>query len=126
MKRHTDCPEVRGWLLQRLRFASGPATRNQLASELRVFASDTWGYSWTLDTAARRIREAIDAAISDGWPIISRGSGFYLARTKEERHEVAERIRTTARRLFAKAARLECAPVPGDMRQLELPLGGGA
>jgi hypothetical protein len=126
MQQHTDHPEVRAWLVQHLRFSQGPATRDQLSLELKDHAAETWGYRWSLSTAARRLREAIDAALEDGWPIVSQGSGFYLARTAAERHEAAERIRKTARRLFVKAEALEHAPVPGDLQQLDLPLEGVA
>ncbi|MFZ5785503.1 MAG: hypothetical protein ACOY3Y_03580 [Acidobacteriota bacterium] len=128
MQRQGESDEVVGWLVQRLRWAHGPVTRDQLAQDLRVHAAETWGYRWEPATAARRVREAIKAARRHGWPVVSLGSGFRLARTAEERHRAAERIREMARDLLAEASRLEETPVPGDLVQGELfeaAAGGG-
>jgi hypothetical protein len=127
MQRQGENDEIVGWLVQRLRWAHGPVTRDQLAQDLRTHAADTWGYRWTASTAARRLREAIKAARRHNWPVVSLGDGFRLARTAEERRRAAERLRDMARDLLAEASRLEATPLAGDPVQGELfaAAGGG-
>lgn len=113
-------PEISSWLAQRLRFATGPLTRDTLARELQEHAEGTWGYRWSQSTAARRLREGIKAARRDGFPVVSLGDGFRLAKTQRERHAAAEKLRVMARDLLAEAAVLEAVPLPGDARQGDL------
>jgi len=118
--RGAECPEAAGWLVERLRLTSRPVKRDRLAEELRQRAAEAWGHNWTLSTAARRLREAIKAARRQGWPIVSLGRGFQLARTQADRHKAAERLRDMARDLMAEASHLEAASVPGDQVQRAL------
>ena len=110
-------PALVAWLVQRLRWSDHPITRDTLSDELVVYAELTYGLHWRRATAARRLREAINRAIEDGWPIVSVRGGFQLARTREQRQIAAARLREQARTLFARAERLEDAPVPGDAVQ---------
>jgi len=91
-----------------------------LAADLQQHAAATWGVHWSRTTAARRLREGIKAARREGFPVVSLGEGFQLARSRAERHQAAERLREMARDLLAEAAVLESVPVPGDARQGEL------
>ena len=113
-------PEIVAWLVQRLRFALEPVTRDTLTDELLAYVTGTYGLHWQTTTAARRLREAINRATEDGWPIVSVHGGFQLARTRADRHQAAERLRKTARRLFVRAEKLDGAAVSGDMLQGEL------
>jgi len=110
--------EVVAWLVQRLRFAETPVLRDVLAGELQAHAELTWGYRWSRSTAGRRLREAIRAAGDAGWPVVSEGEGFFLARTREQRQAAALRLRQIADDLLDRAARLEVAPVSGEQVDL--------
>jgi len=110
--------EIVGWLVQRLRFATEPVLRDDLADELRDHAAGTWGYRWSPSTAARRLREATRAAINGGWPLVSESEGFFLARTPEQRKAAAERIEQIANDLLDRASALRNAPVSGEQARL--------
>lgn len=110
--------EIVAWLVQRLRFATEPVLRDDLASELRDHAASAFGLRWSPSTSARRLREAIRAATDGGWPVVSEGEGFFLARTPEQRQAAALRLRQIADDLLERAARLEVAPVSGEQVEM--------
>lgn len=111
--------EVSRWLVRRLIGARNPISRRQLGAELQAWAiGQEW--RWSTATAVRRLREGISAARRDGFPVVSVGAGFFLARRPEDRRQAAERLRKQARAMFSEADRLEHTPVPEEMQQLEL------
>lgn len=111
---------ISSWLVQRLRFATEPIIRDVLARELRDHAAGTWGYRWSESTSARQLRHGIKAARRAGFPVVSLGDGFSLARTDAERHKAAERLREMARDLLYEASLLEHVPLRGEARQGDL------
>lgn len=112
--------EIVGWLVQELRFAVEPVKRDRLAARLQDWAYLAFAARWSLSTSARRLREAIKEARRQGYPVVSLGDGFHLARTREARERAAERLEKIGRDAFAEARRLREARLPGEETQLEL------
>ncbi len=118
-----DYPEVRSWLLQRLRFDPRPVTRDVLAVDLVDFAWPNLGLRWTQATAARRLREAFGRLERDGHAVISDGTGYRLAHTAEERALAARKIERMGLSCLRRAADIRGLTINGELRQLELDLG---
>ena len=118
-----DYPEVRSWLLQRLRFSPAPVTRDILAVELVAHAAGTLGLIWTEETAARRIREAAARLEREGHPVLSDGrTGYRLASTAEERAAATRKIERMGITLLRRAADLRGLSLAGELQQLTLDL----
>lgn len=118
-----DYPEVRSWLLQRLRFSTTPVTRDVLAAELASHAAGTLGLAWTTETAARRIREAAARLEREGHPVLSDGrTGYRLASTAEERAAATRKIERMGLSLLRRAADLRGLTLTGELQQLSLDL----
>ena len=117
-----DYPEVRSWLLQRLRFSPAPVTRDVLSVELRYFVLNELGFLWTPATAARRLREAFGRLVHDGHAILSDGTGYRLAHTAEERALAARKIERMGLSCLRRAADIRGVSLGGELRQLSLDL----
>lgn len=117
-----DYPEVRSWLLQRLRFSETPVTRDVLAVDLVDFARYNLGIDWTQNTAARRLREAFGRLEHDGHAILSDGTGYRLAHTAEERALAARKIERMGLSCLRRAADIRGVSLGGELRQLSLDL----
>ena len=115
-----DYPEVRSWLLQRLRFSEVPVTRDLLADELSDFAWHELALNWTPATAARRLREAFGRLEHEGHAVLSDGTGYRLAHTAEERALAARKIERMGLSCLRRAADIRGVSLGGELRQLEL------
>ena len=111
-------PGIVAWLLQELRFAPEPITRDVLAAALREHAAGSFGVRWSPSTASRRLREAINQAIREGWPIVSVDGAFQLAQTTTQRHAAAERLRKMAAEIMTRADNLEFAKGRGEQVEM--------
>ena len=107
-----------------LRWSAAPLTRDQLAERVLEHGAAALGVRWQRTTAARRVREALEALLEGDCPVISAGHGYKLAASAsaEERERAAHLAERAGVRLLAKARRIRAAQAaPPDPVQLELP-----
>lgn len=111
-------------ILTRLRWARGPVPRDELTASVMGVAIMVRGRCWNAATAARRVREALEALLEGDSPVISAGGGFKLASraTAAERDRAAHLAERQAVRLLTKARRIRAVVLPGEPvnRDLEL------
>lgn len=98
---------------------SAPVKRDRLVQIVGNVALERF-VIWKPGTASRRVRDALHLLRQQGHAVVSNGAGFKLASTAAERHQAAERMRKTARTMFAEADRLEKAPVAHELVQREM------
>ena len=111
---------VRTWLLDRLRWAIEPVTRDVLAAELSDWARAELGLAWSRETAARRLREAFGELEKRGDAVVSDGTAFRIATTQAERDTAARKMEKTGIACLQRAANIRKLTLGGELRQLGL------
>lgn len=99
-------------LVEILRAATSPIPRAELAA--------------LCGATERQVRRAAGEAVRAGVPVLSRGEGFFLARTPADVAVAASLLRAGAISQLQRAAALSRTPVGVQARQMFLDLGAGA
>lgn len=106
--------EVREFIARR-----GPVQRDTIALRVCALSVDR-GLGWEFETASRRIREALNELVKGGEPIVSTGSGFFLAVRPSDRRAAVERLRRHGLACLARAAAIAGTSLLGELHQAHL------
>jgi len=116
----SDVAWVAELILGTLRLAGDKRVKRDRLVQIVADEAEDRFVIWKPGTSSRRVRDALHLLRQQGFAVVSNGAGFKLASTAGERHQAAERMRKTARSIFAEADRLEDAPVPREPVQTEM------
>jgi hypothetical protein len=91
-------------------------TRDELTERVHDHSFEKLGLRWKRSTAARRVREALEALLEGDRPVISAGGGFKLASraTAAERDRAAHLIEQQLIKLARKLRRVRGFRMPGE------------
>jgi hypothetical protein len=114
--RREDCAWIAPFIKSHLRFAEKPVPRDELVEKVRDHAWNALGIGWKPQTAARRVREALEALLDSDTPVISAGGGFKFASraTAAERERAARLREQVAQKEWAAARKIRAVTLPGD------------
>ncbi len=108
-----------------LRNEKSPLHRGDIVTRLRTSMPHLQRCMFS--TVERRVKEAINALILEGVPVVSDGQdGFRIAKGKQEVEAAARKLKKAGISMLTRASRLEGIPLERTMHQAALEFGGGA
>jgi thiamine pyrophosphate-dependent acetolactate synthase large subunit-like protein len=117
--RHDDTAWIAPFIVTTLRWSATPLTRDRLTDQVLEQAAHAHALHWQRTTAARRVREALEALLDGEQPVISAGRGYVLAAhaALEIRERAAQLAERAGIRLLQKARKIRAASPPHEAVQ---------